>query len=295
MDGRQFAERMNASYFGGGLAAGVLDRISELPVHREDARAFIERMFRSMRGAGFAATEVSQLQADILAALLSRLLPGNWEGRVPPITISGRHRKLDQLVAQAATDDALPRTFIDVACGFPPLTTVDTAAALAGWQVTGVDRSLPAYLVTDPHGNYAVFDGDGRATYFQPLLPSPENWTTLLGDWEASRQRFERLLQTLLAERARLGGPDRVERDGATLEVQPVRAYAHDSLRFVAADLADAKLPPAGVVRCCNMLMYFDRAFRSAALAQLAELLEPNGLLLCGSDWAFTTEARYFT
>ncbi|MEO7275498.1 MAG: hypothetical protein ABIX28_20730 [Vicinamibacterales bacterium] len=295
MDGRQFAGRMNATYFAGGLAVEVLDRISALPVDREDARAFVERMFRSMHGAGFAATEVSLLQADILAALLSRLLPGNWEGRVPPITIAGRHGKLDQLVAQTAADDALPRTLIDVACGFPPLTTVDTATTLAGWQVTGVDRSLPAYLVNDPHGNYAVFDGDGRATYFQPLVPSADNWTTLLRDWEASRQRFERLLQALLAERVRLGGPDRVEHDGATLEVQPVHAYAHDRLRFVAADLADAHLPPAGVVRCCNMLMYFNRAFRTAALAQLADLLEPNGLLVCGSDWIFTTEARYFT
>jgi len=295
MDGRQFAERMNACYFDGRLAADVVDRLSALPVDREDARAFVERMFRSMHGAGVGAAEVSLLQADIVAALLSRLLPGSWEGRVPPITVGGRHSKLDQLVAQIAGDDALPRTMIDVACGFPPLTTVDTATALEGWQITGVDRSLPEYLVNDPHGNYAVFDGGGRATYFQPLVPSPESWTALLGDWEASRQRFERLLQSLLAERARLGGPDRVERDGATLEVQPVQAYARDGLRFVAADLADAKLPRAGVVRCCNMLLYFNRAFRSTALAQLAELLEPDGLLVCGTDWVFTTEARYFT
>src|SRR6478752_1583623 len=69
----------------------------------------------------------------------------------------------------------------------------------------------------------------------------------------------------------------------------------HDRLRFVAGDLADVQLPPAGVVRCCNMLLYFDRAFRNAALAQLADLLEPNGMLVCGTDWALTTEARYFT
>jgi len=43
------------------------------------------------------------------------------------------------------------------------------------------------------------------------------------------------------------------------------------------------------------MLLYFDRAFRNAALAQLADLLEPNGMLVCGTDWALTTEARYFT
>ena len=81
MHGRQFANRMNASYFDGGLAPGVLDRISLLPADREDARVFVERMFRSMRNSGFVATDLSLLQADILAALISRLLPGNWIGR----------------------------------------------------------------------------------------------------------------------------------------------------------------------------------------------------------------------
>jgi hypothetical protein len=63
----------------------------------------------------------------------------------------------------------------------------------------------------------------------------------------------------------------------------------------VASDLADLELPPAGVVRCCNMLLYFDRTFRSQALHHLAGLLEPNGLLVSGTDWVQTTEARYFT
>jgi hypothetical protein len=295
MAGRQFAARMNHVYFDGALAPSVVDRIGALPVDRDDARAFVERMFRSMRAAGFRAQDVSVLQAEILAALLSRLLPGNWEGRVPPITVAGRHSKLDLLVANVAAENGLSATFIDVACGFPPVTTVDTAAALDTWQVTGVDRSLPAYLVNDAHGNYAVFDADGRALYFQPTLPAIDTWSALLEDWEGSRRRFEQLLQDLLEERRRRGQPARIEHDGATLDVDPARAYEHDRLRFVHSDLSDATLPPAGVVRCCNMLVYFDRQFRSEALASLAALLEPNGLLVSGTDWAFTTEARYFT
>lgn len=286
---------MNDAYFDGALSPSIVDRIGTLPVDRDDARAFVERMFRLMRAAGFRAQDLSPLQAEILAALLSRLLPGNWEGRVPPITVAGRHSKLDRLAAHVAAEDGLSTTFTDIACGFPPMTTLDTAATLATWQVTGVDRSLPSYLVNDAHGNYAVFDDDGRALYFQPTVPGGEQWTALLTDWEGSRRRFERLLQDLLEERRRRGDPARIEHDGATLDVDPARAYEHDRLRFVRSDLSDARLPPAGVVRCFNMLLYFDRTFRTQALGSLAALVEPNGLLISGSNWAFTTEARYFT
>lgn len=292
MHGRRFAEHMNETYFGGALAAGVVDRLTALPADREDVRRFVERMFRSMRAAHFDAADVSALQADILAALLSRLLPGNWEGRVPPITIAGRHTRLDQLAARLAEEDGLSRTFVDVACGFPPLTTVDTANTLQAWQVTGIDRSLPAYLVNDRDGNYAVFDSEGRATYFQPLAPAGENWAALLQDWEATRRRFEGLLQELLARR---DGAPRVELDCGTLDVDPVRAFEHERLRFIAADLDDVTIAASGVVRCCNMLLYFDRHFRSAALRQLASFLEDGGLLITGTDWAHTTEAKYFT
>ncbi len=295
MHGRRFADHMNGTYFDGMLQRDVVDRLSMLPADREDTRAFVERMFRSMQAAGFSAKDVSVLQADILAALLSRLLPGNWEGRVPPITIAGRHMKLDQLVALTAAADGLSPTFVDIACGFPPVTTVDTARTLETWDVTGVDRSLPAYLVNDAAGNYAVFDEQGRALYFQPTLPAADNWAALLDDWEGTRRRFERLLRQLLEESARRGRPQRVECEGATLDVDPARAYEHERLRFLRADLSDLSLPPAGVVRCCNMLLYFDDGFRSQALRQLERMLEPNGILICGTDWAFTMEARYFT
>ena len=295
MHGLEFASRLNTQYFGGRLAPVVVDRLGVLPMDRDDVRAFVERMCRSMWAAGSPATDFSVLQAEILAALISRLLPGNWEGRVPPITVAERHRKLDVLVSHTAAAEGLPRRFIDVACGFPPLTTIDTATTLSDWQIVGVDRSLPAYLVHDGLGNYAVYDPEGRATYFQPLVPSGDSWATLLTDWEGSRRRFEALLAELLAERTRAGGGDHIEMNGATLDVDPVSAHSHDRLRFVRADLAQADVPPAGVVRCCNMLMYFDRTFRREALTQLAALLEEDGLLICGTDWVHTTEARYFT
>lgn len=291
MSQHEFVAGLDDRYFAGRLSPVVREAMSALPIERPDARAMIERVCRLMHRAGVPAEDVSTFQGGMLGSLISRLLPGNWEGRVPPITVAGRHRRIDQLVA---TLFPVPGRMLDVACGFPPMTTLDSADALPGWEIVGADRALPHYLVHDGLGNYAVFDETGRATYFQPLIPTGDSWAALLADWEASRARFEALLQQSLASGAASdgGAPGAA---GATLSIEPAEGYARPGLRFVRSDLADLATTPANVVRCFNMLMYFDAGFRTAALAQFASLLEEDGLLVCGTDWAGTIECRYFT
>jgi hypothetical protein len=278
-----FVGTLNRTYFDGRLSASVTDALTALPVHREDARAFLDRACRLMHRAGHPAEDVSPFQGALLGSLLSRLLPGTWEGRVPPITVAGRHRQIDALVAKRYPT---PGRFIDVACGFPPVTTVDSADALPGWQILGVDRALPRYLVHDGLGSYAVFDDEGRAQYFQPVTPTGASWATLLEDWEGTRTRFERLLQSLLDH----GGADVAStREGAILTHDPAIAFQRPGLRFARSELVDLRAEPADVVRCFNMLLYFDDRFRTQAIAQCGDLLADGGLFVCGTDWVWTT------
>jgi hypothetical protein len=279
-------EDLNHRYFDGKLSPDVVDHISTLPVDREDARAFVERVFRFMQAGRYPAHDVSPFQAAMLGSLVARLLPGRWEGRVPPITVAGRHRKIDALIAHRFPT---PSRMIDVACGFPPLTTIDSAAALPGWDILGVDRSLPAFLVHDGNDNYCVYNEAGQAQYFQPLVPTAESWNALLEDWTGSKARFERLLHALRHEESWDGHAH------ASLTVDPVLAFERPGLRFVRSDLADFAGEPAHVVRCFNMLLYFDAAFRRDALERCAALLLEGGMLICGTDWTDTVECRYFT
>jgi hypothetical protein len=297
MSSRAYVDDLNRLYFDGRLAPAVVERLSALPVARDDVRAFVERMFRMMRLSGFSASDVSTLHGDVLGGLLARLLPETWNGRVPPITLAGRHRKIDELVRIRTTQSgSSPGVFLDVACGFPPLTTIETAAALPDWQIVGLDPALPTYLVHDDAQNHALFDADGRATYFQPVVPTAENWFALLEDWQRSRDRFESLLQSLLLERARQGSEaERFEHNGAVLEMRPEATYERPNLRFVRGDLESAPSGGADVVRCFNMLYYFDDRFRVNALTTFSRLLRDGGLLVIGGDWAYTTECRYFT
>ena len=294
--GNGFVDHFNREYFDGGLSSDVVERLRLLPVERDDARAFLERLGRLARASGLDARDVSPFQADILASLIARLLPGTWDGRIPPITIPGRHRKIDELVGRVCGKRG---RLLDIACGFPPFTSVDTAIALPGWDIVGVDRSLPEYLVEDGLGNYAVYDATGAAQYFQPIAPTAESWVTLLNDTNASRRRLERLLQELLEVRRAQGASgepaERVEHDGARLVVHPVSEYTRPNLRFVRSDLDEVEAEPADVVRCFNMLMYFDDAFRERSVRHFASLLSDGGMAICGTDWAFSMEARYAT
>ena len=297
VSGQEFVDYFNSEYFGGGLSADVIDRLRALPVERDDACAFLDRLGKLARTAGLDPHDVSPLQAELLGSLISRLLPGTWSGRIPPITIPGRHQKFDELVKRVCGERG---RMLDIACGFPPFTTLDSARALPGWTIVGADRSLPEYLVEDGRGNYASLDVNGAAQYFQPYVPTGDSWFELLNDTDASRRRFEGLLQQLLEvrrSRAAAGGdaPRRIEHDGATLVVHPVSDYAGPNLSFVRADLDDLQTEPADVVRCFNMLMYFDDAFRQRALGHFSRLLKEGGLVLCGCDWAFSMEARYTT
>jgi hypothetical protein len=47
------------------------------------------------------------------------------------------------------------------------------------------------------------------------------------------------------------------------------------------------------IIRCFNVLIYFDAQFRRQAEEWALRTLRPGGLLLCGGDSARTTEARY--
>jgi hypothetical protein len=55
---------------------------------------------------------------------------------------------------------------LDLGCGFPPVTALDSATTLPGWRVIGVDPSFDRYLVYDGD-DYACFDVEGLLRFFQ--------------------------------------------------------------------------------------------------------------------------------
>jgi SAM-dependent methyltransferase len=113
-----------------------------------ELRALAERTLWLMKIYRLVPADISPAMAWWIARLTPGMLPSALGGRVPSVTMEGRHFRLDDYLA------ANPWTFlgagsivVDIGCGFPPLTTVDTAARFPAWQVIGVDHTF-----CDPNG-----------------------------------------------------------------------------------------------------------------------------------------------
>src|SRR5262249_58978519 len=85
-----------------------------------------------------------------------------------------------------------------------------------------------------------------------------------------------------------------VEHDGARLVRNPLRRYEAPNLTLRRGAIGSVSIEGGvDVIRCMNVFMYFDRAFRQRALDWAATLLRPGGLMLCGSNWARSMSSRY--
>jgi SAM-dependent methyltransferase len=184
---------------------------------------------------------------------------------------------------------------LDVGCGFPPYTAVDAARRLSEWRVIGMDRAFAHYLIEDDVG-YASFDAACRLRYFQPKSGIAVRWDDMLRTRDATTRRLAALLDQLLPLLPADDGTCQVARHGtASIVRRPIRAYERANLGFTECDIGT--LPVArdsvDVVRCMNVLMYFDRGFRERTLDWAESLLVPGGLFVCGCMSFSSTFARY--
>ena len=285
----EILDTWNARYFNGRLPERYLEALADLPMDREDVLAFLERSFGLMQRGGVEATDLTQFQLVVYGALMAPILPAAWSGRVPSITVPERHTCIDDFILNNRWRNAEPGLFLDLGCGFPPQTTLDSVKALEGWDILAADPSLPACVVYDQEQNYATFDSNGEIVYFQPAVPNVENWGALLSDRDATIKRFEDLRELLLPE---LGDMAEVHSNGLRI-VDPIRLYSGDHLSFQVAGAGQVDVHDVDVVRCFNVLFYFDPAFRRESLAWFGNILKDGGLAIIGADWIYTTDARY--
>lgn len=287
MENAKFVSDLDVRFFNGELSEPFKNQLQQLATGRPDVFRFVERICCFMNRAGVPARDVSLTIGEVLGNLLARILPGAWEGRIPPITIPGRHRVIDQYIQSSKLVTGGNKTMLDVGCGFPPYTTLEAASNLSDWHITGIDPSFPSYLVYDTDQNYATFDKRRATIYFQPAVPSVENWTRLLSDSGVTKKRFEGLLEELLRKpvAATAGYP--------RLEVNPVKTYETSTLSFMPGEIGQVVNDLKGVIRCFNVLFYFDDSFYERALAWFTNITDENGVVIIGGNWAASTECYY--
>jgi hypothetical protein len=287
----------NRRYFDGRLSPWVVELLRGLDHADDSAQAFADRAFRLMRAARIEATDISLLAAWQIGQIAPHVLPSAWGGKIPPITAKGRHKLVDEYVVANPWHRPSGRgLLVDLGCGFPPFTTVDSANRLPDWDVIGADPAFGRYLVYDELGDYAWFTDASSPRYYPAGVADQKRRSALHQDPAATNQRFTALLEELLPL---LPDDDPslaqvAERRGARLVRHPLRQFEAPNLRFVEGGIGTLAVDGgADVIRCMNVLGYFDRAFRTRTLEWAGTVLKPGGLFICGMNWARSTSSRY--
>jgi len=286
-------EELCDRYLGGQPSEAVLQVLRGVEQQRTEVRDFVERAFRLMSISKFDLRDFAPGAARFFAVLAPGILPGAWGGMVPPLTMPGRHKKIDAYLRSNQWMKFEAGTILlDVGCGFPPQTSIDAAEAFPEWQIVGADPAFEKYLLYDERGNYASVDAKGGIRYFQ--AGQPEEFLLLYSDRNATIQHFSEAFQQMLpilpADDGRLAT---AEHGGRRLIRHPLRAYERSNLKFVSGGFGSSDLPEAGIVRGLNVLLYFDADFRRKAEEWAAKILRPGGLFVCGRDDVASLNAHY--
>lgn len=290
-----FLEQINRDYFDHGLSPEVLILLEPINNERLEVQNWVGRMSRQMKQQRFDAKDFNEVKAWLIGSFIAKLLPGAWRGSVPPITLQGRHSLIDDYMEsnqwkRLQAGDHL----LDLGCGFPPLTTMDTAKRFPGVEIKGADPSFGRYLVKDPNGDYACFNSKMELLYFQPGSNEIDRWDNMFDDPEATTFHFR---QHLVAARESLPGVKNefgsTEHDGFIIDENPVLAYTKPNLLFEEQGIGSDSLGRFQMVRCFNVLCYFDRSFRENTLDWLTNVLDEGGIFLTGMNWTKSRHARY--
>ena len=249
-----------------------------------------------MRIAGLTAMDLSPLFAGTLT-VTPGILPGAWGGVIPPITRGGRHRRIDDYVSRQAWQPLGGGTvMLDVGCGFPPQTAVDSALRFSEWQVIGVDPALDPFLLYVGNDLYACIDEEGQVRYFgrQPNA----NFQTLLARF-ADHDRTVRWLSekfSKLLPKLPMGDADEmavVEEDDCRLIRLPLKQWETSNLTFIQAGIGSRNVPTADLIRCFNVLVYYGAAGRAEFKGWARDILTDGGLAVTGFNSPNATETRF--
>jgi hypothetical protein len=163
---------------------------------------------------------------------------------------------------------------------------------LPDWHVYGVDRSFADFVLYDDAGHYACFDHAGKFQYFQASMdPSGR---ALYDDPAGTRRRFESLYADLAPGLPETDGSvsQSIEKGGNKLIHHHIRDFETDNLTLIKTDLMQLGLPPAMVIRCMNLFIYFDSGSRKKMLAHAGSLLADGGMLIVGTN-GYGIQTRY--
>ncbi len=293
-----FLTGINQKYFHGELSDAQLSYLNDLDADNVEAIEFAEGVFARMQRIGISSKDSAEFIFMEIGNVIPKILPGAWGGIVPPITFINRHVLIEDYLEKNQWRPLIAgNRVLDMGCGFPPYTAVDLARRFPKVDFIGADPSFGKYTITDKEGNYACINEDGSLKYLQPGNVSNSQWTDVFRDLGATKQRFREMflhLEKQLPGQESKGSFEEFNEEGQKIVRNPLRKYATNNLYFVQQGIGSDVFPKdLDMIRCMNVLMYFDPAFRKNALSWASRHLKEGGLFICGLNYAESLNCRF--
>ena len=290
-----FADRLNKRYFDGKLSQTVLDQIRPVEFHGDHARRFISHLLELASKARLPARHFSPLGImDFADGAASARIPQAMNGLIPPATLPGRHRRIDDFVADRIRGAS--GAMLDVGCAYPPWTTKESAERFSSWDFVGFDPLVQPLYLYDGDENYAVFDYTGNALCIVPGKDSGLSATSsLFSDIEATQARFHSGLSQFADLIGQPGDRNHGthERQPWKLVIEPFFEYTGTNLSYAGSRVEASRKSPYTVIRCFNVMMYQDRKTRADLFSWFGEIVDDDTLVIVGRDGIASAEATF--
>jgi hypothetical protein len=286
---KEVVRRWNEEYFDGGLSQECLDILDQIDSGNRELLDFTDTQFYYAHLAGVPPTEFSPLAARFYAFATGSYLLSLWD-RIPPITRAGRLKLIDE--AAEGILGLLPDSpveFLDMGCGYPPLTTMETAKVNPQWRCMGIDPGFPRYTLFDDRGTGACVDEHDTLTFIQypegDLQPIPAKVAE-------DKARFAALWQAARADPAKW---DDLRQSGH-LVTQPLAEYAGGNLTLRRCALMELVTDQRfDLVRCMNVSYYLSGEALLDNMREVKVLLRDAGWFIFGSASDRGSALKYTT
>jgi len=163
---KKLVKEWNEKYFDNKLSDGILHILDEIDESDAELISFIDSIFYNIHLAEYPPYDFSEQLATEFARKAKFYMPSRWS-RIPSATQKNRMKYVDSLIENLLTKNKKNINFLDAACGYPPVTTIELSERFPNWNIIGIDPNFPDYVLTDESGVPAGFDSMGHLMFVQ--------------------------------------------------------------------------------------------------------------------------------
>lgn len=287
---QEIVKEWNEKYFGGQLSQECLTELNKVDSEYTELVDFIDTQLYYYHLSHGRSKNFSPLAARFYATIAKSYMPSMWE-KIPPITHEGRLKIIDQ-IAQSVLNIPPNQSisFLDIGCGYPPVTTVETSDTYPKWMCIGIDPNFPDYILFDKQKVGACFDEKGTLSFIQYRWSDENIIQPEPARLEEDKRKFALEWQKIQADGTL---KDKLKRENRLL-VNPIEQFERSNLKFHKSTLLDLEIDHTfDCIRCMNVFMYFDKQVLLESMSKAKDILNETGFFIFGSVIDLGYAAKY--